>query len=157
MLPRSYEGQNCSVARALELVGERWSLLIVRDTSRGISRFDELERSLGIPRSVLAARLERLCECGVLERRRYQAKPERFEYVPTEMGFDLFPVIATLMGWGDRHFAPNGPPIVMEHIDCGGEITEQLTCSVCGQDLRGHDVHARPGPGAAEAVGLGQT
>lgn len=154
MLPRTYDGQNCSVARALELVGERWSLLIVRDACRGISRFDQLERSIGIPRSVLAARLDRLCECGILERRRYQTGPERFEYVPTERGFDLFPVIAALMRWGDRHASPSGPPIVFEHSDCGGEVAENLTCSACGGDhLRAQDVSARPGPGATPAPG----
>jgi DNA-binding HxlR family transcriptional regulator len=149
MLPRTYDGQNCSVARTLELVGERWSLLIVRDACRGVSRFDDLERSLGIPRSVLAARLERLCECGILERRKYHSGPERFEYVPTERGYDLFPIIAALMQWGDRNAAPAGPPLVMEHAECGGELTEKLTCSRCGADLGARDVITRPGPGAA--------
>jgi len=149
VLHRTYEGQNCSVARALEEVGERWTLLICRDACcRGIRRFDDFERSLGIARSVLAARLERLCESGILERRRYQTRPERFEYVPTEKGLDLFPVIAALMRWGDHYLAPDGPPGVLEHIGCGGEITEMLTCSACGHELGARDVYTRPGAGA---------
>ena len=150
MLPRTYEGQNCSVARALEAVGERWTLLILRDACcRGVTRFDDFERSLGIPRSVLATRLDRLREAGILERRRYQTRPERFEYVPTERGLELFPAIVALMRWGDRHLAPDGPPGMLEHVDCGGVITEKLTCSACGQELGARDVQTRPGPGLA--------
>jgi hypothetical protein len=83
-----------------------------------------------------------------LERRRYQTRPDRCEYVPAEKGLDLFPVIAALMRWGDRYLAVAGPPGVLEHIDCGGEITDKLTCSVCGRDPGAEDVCTRPGPGA---------
>ena len=146
-------GQDCSVARALELVGERWTLLIMRDACcRGVSRFEGFERSLGIPRSVLAARLDHLTSHGVLERRPYQARPERFEYLPTEIGLDLFPAIVALMRWGDRHLAPAGPPGILEHIGCGGEITAALSCSRCGRELGAGDVQTRPGPGFAAAA-----
>src|SRR5688500_9730788 len=97
MLPRTYEDQNCSVARALEVLGDRWTLLVVRDAFLGVRRFDDFQRSLGIARNVLADRLGRLVDEGVLERRRYQERPERFEYRLTPKGLDLLPVTMSLM------------------------------------------------------------
>jgi DNA-binding HxlR family transcriptional regulator len=149
VLGRTYDGQNCSIARTLEVVGERWTLLILRDACcRDVRRFVEFQRSLGIARNVLAVRLERLCEHGLLERRRYREGSERFEYHPTDKGLDLFPVLTTLMRWGDRYLAEAGPPGVLEHKDCGGDPTHTLTCAACGQQLGALDVHTRPGPGA---------
>jgi DNA-binding HxlR family transcriptional regulator len=148
VLHRTYERQHCSIARALELVGERWTILILRDAFLGIRRFDDFQRRLGVARNILQARLTRLVDDGVLERRRYQERPERFEYVLTDMGRDLWPVIVTLMQFGDEHLAPDGPPTVIEHRDCGGEVTAQLTCAACGADLGPNDVTARVGPGA---------
>src|SRR3954463_8086860 len=113
MLGRSYEGQVCSVARTLEIVGERWTLLIVRDAFFGVRRFDDFQRSLGIARNVLQGRLERLVEEGILERVRYQERPERFEYRLTEKGLDLWPVVVSLLAWGDRHAAPDGPAMIL--------------------------------------------
>lgn len=109
MLHNTYEGQDCSVARALEVVGERWTLLILRDAFLGVRRFDDFQRSLGVARNVLNARLQRLVEHGLLERRRYQERPERFEYRLTEMGLDLLPVIEALMRWGDRWLPSPAP------------------------------------------------
>src|SRR3954449_838135 len=115
MLGRTYDGQVCSVARTLEIVGERWTLLIVRDAFLGVRRFDDFQRSLGVARNVLQGRLERLVESGILERRRYQERPERYEYRLTEMGIDLWPVVLSLLHWGDKHLSSgDGPPVIME-------------------------------------------
>lgn len=152
MLGRSYEGQNCSAARALELVGERWTLLIVRDALfRGISRFSEFQRSLGVARNVLAVRLERLVEEGLMERRA-AAGSAYDEYVLTAKGRDLQPVIIALTHWGDRWAAPAGPPIVFEHEDCGRAIELQSTCTTCGGAPTTGEIRARPGPGSLADV-----
>jgi len=147
MLGQDYTGQNCSIARALEVLGERWTLLILRDSFHGVARFDDFHRRLGLARSVLTARLQRLCDHGVLERRLYQERPDRYEYRLTEMGRELFPVLVGLRRWGDRHLAPAGPPLTMHHVDCGGEATAHVVCDGCGADLGAADVHPRIGPG----------
>src|SRR6201995_2265255 len=127
MLGRTYEGQNCSVAKTLELVGERWTVLILREIFFQRRRFDEMADSLGIARNVLTARLGRLVEEGVLERVAYQERPERFEYRLTEKGLELWPVIVGLVRWGDEHYPEEaGPPRLLEHRDCGGAVTVHL-------------------------------
>jgi DNA-binding HxlR family transcriptional regulator len=149
MLPRTYDDQNCSIARALEVLGDRWTLLVVRDAFLGVRRFDDFQRSLDIARNVLADRLARLVDEGVLERRRYQERPERHEYRLTAKGFDLLPVTMSLMTWGDRYYAPpEGPPRIVRHRGCGGEVTGQMTCERCGARVGPGDVRAEPGPGA---------
>jgi len=147
MLNRTYDNQVCSIARALEIVGERWTILIVRDAFLGVRRFDDFQRSLGIARNVLADRLDRLVEAGIFERRPYQDRPPRYEYRLTEPGLDLHPVIFSLMKWGDKHLAPDGPPRLALHRGCGGEIDEHLTCSKCGERVAARQIEARPGPG----------
>ena len=143
MLGREYPGQVCSIARSLEIVGERWTLLILRDALLGTRRFEEFQRSLGIARNVLADRLGRLVDEGVLEKRRYQERPDRFEYRPTEKGVGLWPVIAHLLLWGDEHYAgADGPPRRLEHRGCGGTLDEQLACTRCGAQLGPRDVSA---------------
>jgi DNA-binding HxlR family transcriptional regulator len=143
MLGRTYEGQVCSVARSLEIVGERWTLLIVRDAFFGVRRFEDFQRSLGIARNVLQGRLERLVEEGILERVRYQERPERFEYRLTEKGIDLWPVMVSLLAWGDRHAAVDGgPPVVLEHRGCGGRVNDRRICESCGALLGPRDVKA---------------
>jgi DNA-binding HxlR family transcriptional regulator len=148
MLGHGYEGQNCSAARALEAVGERWSLLIMRDAlGAGVTRFVDFQRSLGIARNVLSARLERFVAEGLMERRpaggsKYQ------EYVLTEKGRDLRPIIIALINWGDRWAAPNGPPVVFEHSDCSGELEQKLLCARCGEVVAYDAIHSRRGPGA---------
>ena len=150
MLGRQYETQTCSIARSLEVVGERWSLLIVRDAFLGVRRFDDFQRDLGIARNVLQARLELLIEEGVLEKWPYQEHPARYEYRLTEKGADLWPVIFGLMRWGDRYAYADGPPVVVEHRGCGGAVDEHRVCTKCGCPLEAGDVKARPGPGATK-------
>jgi DNA-binding HxlR family transcriptional regulator len=150
VLGREYVNQNCSIAHSLEVVGERWTLLILRDAFIGTRRFDDFQRNLGIARNVLQARLERLVEAGVLRRERYQERPERFEYLLTRKGVDLWPVIVALMKWGDKHVAENGPPVVLRHRGCGGEIDDRRICLACGAALQPNEVEAELGPGALE-------
>lgn len=154
MLNRTYDSQNCSVARSLEIVGERWSLLIVRDLMLGYFRFDELQQRLGIARNVLASRLEFLVEEGVVERRLYQERPPRYEYHLTAKGKDLWPVILGLVSWGDKHLQPkSGPPIVVVHRECGGRVNDRRICGRCGKELTLRDTAVRPGPGAKRSRG----
>jgi DNA-binding HxlR family transcriptional regulator len=149
MLGNDYESQTCSIAGALEVVGERWSLLIVRNVLLGLRRFDEIQENLGIARNVLQTRLTRLLEQGVLEKRLYQERPARYEYRLTEKGLDLWPTIVALMQWGDRHAVPAGGPVVLlEHRGCGGAVDGHRVCAACGAKLSVRDVRATPGPGA---------
>ena len=152
VLKRDYEGQNCSIARTLELIGERWTLLIVRDAFLGVRRFEDFQADLGVARNVLSARLARLVEEDILEKRQYQERPARFEYRLTEKGIDLWPVMISLVKWGDKHAAAAGPPRLIEHRDCGGHVTDHLTCDRCGQPLTARDVITRPGPGVQAAA-----
>jgi DNA-binding HxlR family transcriptional regulator len=150
MLGNRYENQTCSIAATLEVVGERWSLLIVRNVLLGLRRFEEIQQNLGIARNVLQSRLAGLVEQGVLERRAYQQRPPRYEYRLTEKGLDLWPTIVALMQWGDSHaVAPAGPPVLLEHRDCGGAVDEHRICARCGERLEVRDVRALPGPGAS--------
>ncbi|MEU5692139.1 helix-turn-helix domain-containing protein [Actinosynnema sp. NPDC020468] len=131
MLGRTYDGQDCSVARTLEVVGERWTLLIVRDALLGETRFDGFLGRLPIARNVLSDRLSGLVEHGVLRREQYQARPPRHEYVLTEKGRELTPVVLALMQWGDRHLAPDGPPRTALHEGCGGRVRVGVSCPDC--------------------------
>jgi DNA-binding HxlR family transcriptional regulator len=125
--------RECSVARTLEIVGEKWALLAVREVLLGNRRFDEMVRRTGAPRDTLAARLKTLVAAGILERRQYSEHPARYEYRLTEAGRELYPVIMTLMSWGDRHLAgEEGPPRVFEH-SCGHRFVPRLTCEACGE------------------------
>ncbi len=146
MLHRTYDGQVCSAARALETVGERWTLLIVRDALLGVRRFEDFQRSLGIARNVLTDRLTLLVGEGVLEKRAYCDRPVRHEYRLTDKGRDLWPVVHALVTWGDRHAAPAGPPRVFVHRDCGGSVSERRTCQACGAELELADVRTDPAP-----------
>lgn len=148
VLGKSYPGQICSIAKALEVVGERWSLLIVRDVMNGNRRFGELQQGLGVARNVLSARLQRLVEEDILERRPYQTSPERYEYFLTEKGLDLWPALVALLAWGDRHSPePAGPPMLIIHKECGGEVNDRGICVSCGKVLHARDARAVPGPG----------
>jgi DNA-binding HxlR family transcriptional regulator len=149
MLGTTYDTQVCSIARSLEVVGERWTLLIVRNLFLGLRRFDELQANLGIARNVLSARLEKLADAGIVETRQYSERPPRHEYVLTDKGRDLWPALVALMQWGDRHDpAPGGPPTVVIHRDCGGELDSHRVCTRCGKALELHHVQAQAGPGA---------
>jgi DNA-binding HxlR family transcriptional regulator len=153
VLDRDYPGQNCSAARTLELIGERWTLLIVREVFAGHRRFDAMQRSLGVARNVLAARLERLVEEGILERRPYSESPPRHEYFLTGKGLDLWPILVALVAYGDRHFAgPEGPPLLIVHKECGGVVDDRRICRRCGKSLEVREARAVPGPGALGAA-----
>ena len=142
MLARDYH-LDCSIARTLELIGERWSLLVIRDVFLGNRRFDQIQGSLGIARNVLTSRLERLVDEGILERRPYQQRPERYEYFLTEKGLDLWPVLVALLGFGDKHLSPDDePPITIVHKGCGGAVDDRRICRRCGQPLEVRDARA---------------
>lgn len=153
MLRNDYPGQICSVAKSLEVIGERWSLLIVRDVMNGNRRFSELQRSLGVARNVLSARLQRLVDEGILERRAYQESPARYEYFLTEKGLDLWPALIALLHWGDKYSAgPEGPPRLIVHKECGGEVSERGICTSCGKLLTARDARQVAGPGYEAAL-----
>lgn len=144
MLARTYHNQVCSVAWTLEVVGERWTLLIVRDALIGVTRFTDFRRRLGIAASVLAARLDRLVTSGVLERIAYADRPRRYEYRLTPMGDKLGLIVLSLMGWGDEHLAgADGPPRTAHHQRCGGEVEIRARCRSCSTDVPPEDVYTR--------------
>lgn len=137
-----------SVGRALELLGERWTLLIMREAFFGVRRYGQLARNLGIPRPTLSARLKRLVETGLLEKVAYAVEPDRYEYRLTEAGKALFPTVVTLMHWGDTYLpAPQGPPIVLTHTECGEQADPYLACRHCGGEIGSANVMPEPGPG----------
>jgi len=140
----------CSVARTLAVLGDAWSLLVVREMFLGAHRFDQLHAHLGIARNVLAARLRRLIEHGILTKRRYAEHPERFEYHLTGKGVDLYPALVALMQWGDHYLAdPHGGPIVLEHKTCGHATTLVPSCTACGAPVSAREMRVR----ARHAVG----
>jgi DNA-binding HxlR family transcriptional regulator len=146
MLKRDYDGQNCSIARALEVVGERWTLLIVRDVFLGLHRFDEFQESLGIARNVLTDRLNRLVEEGILERVRYSERPERFEYHLTRKGRELNVALAGLRQWGDKYLSEKPPRVMRRKADRKAVVAAFVTK---GTDVLRHDeLESVPGPGA---------
>ncbi|MGW1678279.1 winged helix-turn-helix transcriptional regulator [Saccharopolyspora sp. NPDC002376] len=147
MLGRLYERENCSAARALELVGERWSLLIIRNAVfAGMTRFSEFERRLGVAPNVLAKRLEWFVSTGLMEQR--PTSDGANEYVLTPKGRELGLVIMALTEWGDRWAAPDGPPIVFQHEECGGSVHVPTKCEACGRSPEIAEIVAVPGPGA---------
>jgi DNA-binding HxlR family transcriptional regulator len=149
VLHRDYPGLDCSVAKALEVIGERWSLLIVRAVMHGNRRFGEMQESLGIARNVLSARLQRLVDEEILERRAYQESPPRYEYFLTDKGLDLWPALIALLHWGDRYSpSPEGPRRLIVHKECGGTVSERGICESCGKLLTARDAKQVPGPGA---------
>jgi DNA-binding HxlR family transcriptional regulator len=145
----AFARRNCSIARPMAFLGERWAVLVLRDLTLGRRRFDEIQESLGVASNVLSQRLATLVEEGIVERHRYSRHPERFEYRLTQKGIDLVPVLMALMRWGDRYTAgPAGPPMETVHEDCGRAFQMVPTCSECGEEIDPRHVHSRPGPGA---------
>lgn len=142
----------CSVARALSVVGDRWTLMILRECFLGIRRFEGFESRLGIARHVLADRLKKLHEANVLAKVAYQERPRREEYRLTDIGRDLYPVMVTLAQWGDKHMAPDGAPLLRVHTTCGHVMTTHLTCEDCGEPVHLSEVTVQPGPGADAAT-----
>lgn len=148
---QAFADLNCSIARPLSFLGERWALLVLRDLFLGRRRFDEIQDSLGVASNVLSQRLATLTEEGIVERRRYSEHPERFEYRLTQKGRDLQPVLLALLAWGDRYTAgPEGPPLEQVHSECGHAFHAVATCSECGGAVDTGNVWTRPGPGASE-------
>jgi DNA-binding HxlR family transcriptional regulator len=139
--------QPCSLARSLQIVGEWWSLLVLRDLCFGYNRFEQIHEHLGIARNILKARLDALVEHGMVERRQYQERPDRFEYVPTPMALDLVPAVLALVAWGDRWTAPAGPPVLFLHQPCGHDTVATVVCSQCSEPLVHADLGPHPGPG----------
>lgn len=153
----SFENMNCSLAQCLEVVGEWWTLLIVRDAMFGVTRFEDFRDRLGIARNVLTQRLEHLVEHGILEKSAYQQNPPRYDYLLTTRGRDLWTVVTAMRQWGDRWAAPGGPPVQTVHARCGQLMTVEPVCSSCGEHLHGRDLHPVPGPGATDLLPAGLT
>ncbi|HEY8547056.1 MAG TPA: helix-turn-helix domain-containing protein [Acidimicrobiales bacterium] len=140
----------CSIARTLDVIGEPWSPLILRDVWVGIDRFDRIQADLGISRKVLTQRLKWLVETGVLERRQYDAHPPRYEYALTDKGTELVDLLMVMAAWGDRWADDgNGPPVLLRHRACGEVSRVDLRCAHCAAPMHAGDVDVLPGPGAA--------
>lgn len=145
----SFAQMQCSLARGLELIGDWWSPLIIRDLYLNVTRFDDLVADLGISRNLLARRLKALTRHGVIERREYQKRPRRYEYRLTRAGLELVPAIVALTAWGDRWARPKeGSPLHFVHTTCGKRFSPRVTCSACGGGVNAGNVKAVPGPGA---------
>ncbi|HZQ79586.1 MAG TPA: helix-turn-helix domain-containing protein [Acidimicrobiia bacterium] len=138
----------CSIARSVDLLGDWWTPLVLREAFLGVRRFDDMQRSLGIGRNVLTQRLKRLVEEGMLDRVRYQEKPDRYEYVLTEKGRDFYPVLAAMSAWGDRWLSgEEGPPVIFHHQPCDHDMRAKVVCSECGEEIKVRDVRVRAADG----------
>lgn len=145
--------QPCSMARTVAVIGDRWTLMLLRDCFLGVRRFDTFQERLGISRTIIADRLKLLVDEGVLARVRYQDRPPRDEYRLTPKGFDLYPVVMSIVHWGNRHYAGEaGPPMLHRHRTCGHDIEPVLTCKACGEELHPREVEVRAGPGIGDAA-----
>ena len=138
---------DCSVAQCLEVVGDWWTMLIVRDTFLGVTRFEDFQRRLGISRNILQQRLTKLVDTDILVRVPYSDHPPRADYRLTPKGLDLWPVLTAMRQWGDAHAAPDGPPVQIVHDACGSVTHLVMVCDVCGRPVGPRDVHAVPGAG----------
>ena len=148
---RPFAEQNCSIAASLAIVGERWTLLIMREVLLGRRRFADIRAQLGVAPNILSDRLQTLVSHELLIRERYGKHPEALEYRPTPKGIDLTPVLVTLTAWGDRYAAPGGPPRVYVHTACGHDAAPELRCAHCGEPIDPRELRVRPGPGADAA------
>jgi DNA-binding HxlR family transcriptional regulator len=148
----SLEEEPCSVARTVAVIGDRWSLLVLRDCFLRVRRFEDFQARLGITRHVLADRLKKLARHGVLRRVPYQTRPKRYEYILTQKGLDLYPIIMAIVHWGDVHMVDErGRPRLYEHKVCGKMFDAVMTCSECGEPLSPKQVHVHVGPGASDS------
>jgi len=157
MARTSFDHMNCAIARTLNVIGDAWTPLILRDIAFGITRFDAIQRDLGLSRKVLSERLATLVDDGVLQRVAYQEKPTRYDYYPTEKGLDLANVLLAMRAWGDRWaFGEDGPPLLIRHEPCGQMVEAVPACSHCGERLVASDLTPlrgptfEPGPGTSE-------
>jgi DNA-binding HxlR family transcriptional regulator len=147
-LDLSHRLQADSVGRTLSLVGDRWTIMILRETFFGVRRYGQFARNLNIPRPTLSLRLRKLVDAGLLDRVLYSTEPERHEYRLTQAGRDLFPAVIALMRWGDTYLAgPEGAPIVLHHETCGKRTHPHVTCDVCGEEINTRNVRPERGPG----------
>lgn len=152
MQRKRFSAMQCPIARSLERVGEWWSMLIMRDTLQGLTRFEQLQKSLGIAPNMLTRRLNALVDAGLLERRRYSARPPRDEYLPTACGRDLQPVLVSLLAWGNRHFSPEGAAVVVVDSRTGAAADPVLVDAASGKVITGRDYTLAPGPAASARV-----
>jgi DNA-binding HxlR family transcriptional regulator len=150
---REFADWPCSLARAVNVFGDSWTLLIVRDAMQGLTKFDEFQRSLNIARNTLSDRLTRLIDTGVLTKRFYQDNPPRYEYLLTDKGRDFFPVLAAMLSWGDRWLdGGGGAPVTLHHDQPGHNIVSQVICLECGEPVAHSDIRFCVGPGYPEDV-----
>jgi DNA-binding HxlR family transcriptional regulator len=151
----SLEDEQCSVARTVAVIGDRWTLLVLRECFLRVRRFEDFEARLGVTRHVLADRLKKLVRYGVLRRVPYQERPKRNEYLLTQKGLDLHPIMMAIVHWGDVHMSDErGRPLLHQHKSCGKLFDPVMTCSECGDPLSAGAVHVHAGPGAGDANGL---
>lgn len=141
---------NCSIAKTLSIIGDRWTMLVLRDAFSGIRRYEHFQTSLELTRHVLADRLKKLEREGILKRVKYQERPDRYEYRLTEKGFDLYPIILSLLKWGDKYTAEGERPLELMHRGCGGAADPKLVCGSCGEELTPRDVQPRVKADAGE-------
>jgi DNA-binding HxlR family transcriptional regulator len=149
---KSFVEMHCSVAQCLEVVGEWWSMLLVRDAFLGIRRFDQFQERTGISRNILNQRLNHLVDSGVLEKVLYHEHPPRYEYRLTSKGRDLWPVVNAMRQWGDKYSAPDGPPLRIMHKSCGKVADAVTVCSRCGERITAADVRAVKGRGDLDSL-----
>lgn len=147
--------QQCSLARTAAIVGDQWTLVILRDAFLKVRRFEDFQRRNGITRRILTLRLRMLVERGIFERVPYQSRPLRHEYRLTSRGRDLYPIILSIVHWGNEHLAEEaGPPVLHRHKSCGADIVPKLVCAHCEGELTSKNVEARPGPGLNDPASL---
>jgi DNA-binding HxlR family transcriptional regulator len=143
----------CSIAKTMDIFGDRWTTLVLREAFYGFGKFDELQSELGIARNTLADRLRRLTSEGLLEKKLYDTNPRRYEYVLTEKGRDFWPVMLAMSAWGDRWLVGDeGHPVTIHHDTCGHDTHAEVVCAVCGEPLRAGETSMRMGPGYPEAL-----
>jgi DNA-binding HxlR family transcriptional regulator len=148
---RPFENQNCSIARAAEVLTERWTMLILRELFLGRGRFSEIKRNTGIASNILSDRLQMLVDEGIAVRVEENEGGQTIErYVPTKKGLDAQPILLLMLAWGDKYSAPHGPPREIFHKECGHTVHAKVVCDHCGGDLKAGNTRFRPGPGANE-------
>ncbi len=142
--------ERCSVARTVAVIGDRWTLMVLRDCFLGVRRFEDFQARLGISRTITAERLKHLTDEGVLKKVAYQDRPPRFEYRLTDKGLDLYPLVMAIVNFGDRHYAGEaGPPLLHRHKACGHDFEPVMTCSCCQEPIKAREVETRAGPGSS--------
>jgi DNA-binding HxlR family transcriptional regulator len=140
-------GEPCLISRTLAVVGDRWTMLILRDCFAGVRKFDDFQARLGISRTIVAQRLALLVDEGVLDKTAYQTRPTRYEYRLTEKGLELYPLVMGMFDWGRRHYPlEGGLPVIHQHKACGHDFNPVLSCSACGEEISARAVRTRPGP-----------